>query len=159
MQKKDNFAEFKTILIFKFMLKKLLHIENAPLQTDLALLVIRIAFGALMMRYGWQKFENFAEWSPGFLNFLGLGGGVSLGLAIFAELFCAFLVIIGLFTRFVTIPLIITMLVAFFQAHTNDSFDVKEHPLVFLFPYIALLMAGAGKFSLDGIMFGMRRKY
>ncbi len=141
------------------MFKKLLHIENASLQTDVGLLVLRIAFGALMMRYGWQKLVNFSEYANGFLDFMGMGGHISLGLATFAELFCAFLIVIGLATRLAAMPLIVTMLVAFFQAHANEPFDVKEHPLVFLFPYITLLMAGAGKFSLDGILFGMRRKY
>ncbi|TAH17764.1 MAG: DoxX family protein [Cytophagales bacterium] len=141
------------------MFKKLLHIEHASPQTDVGLLVLRIAFGGLMMRYGWQKLANFSEYASGFLNFLWLGSEVSLGLATFAELFCAFLIVIGLFTRWATMPLIITMLVAFFQAHADDTFDVKEHPLVFLFPYIALLMAGAGRFSIDGVLFGMRRKY
>lgn len=112
-----------------------------------------------MMRHGWQKLINFNEYASGFLNFLWLGGEVSLGLATFAELVCAFLIVIGLFTRWAAMPLIITMLVAFFQAHANDSFDVKEHSLLFLFPYIALLIAGAGKFSADGALFGMRRKY
>jgi len=141
------------------MFKKLLYIENAPLQTDVGLLVVRIAFGGLMMRYGWQKLVNFSEYASGFLDFLWLGSEVSLGLAIFAELLCAFLIVIGLFTRWATIPLIITMLVAFFQVHANDTFDVKEHSLLFLFPYIALLMTGGGKFSIDGSLFGMRRKY
>lgn len=141
------------------MFKKLLHIENASQQTDLGLLVLRIAFGALMMRHGWQKLVNFSEYAGGFLDFMGMGGQVSLGMATFAELFCAFLIVIGLATRFAAIPLIITMLVAFFQAHANDAFDVKEHSLLFLFSYITLLIAGAGKFSLDGALFGMRRKY
>lgn len=141
------------------MFKKLLHIENASTQTDIGLLILRLSSGLLMMRYGWQKLVNFAEYSTGFLDFLGLGGEVSLGLAIFAELFCAFLIVLGLFTRWASMPLIITMLVAFFAAHANDTFDVKEHPLVFLFPYMTLLFAGAGRFSLDGIFFGLRRRY
>lgn len=141
------------------MFKKLLHIENASTQTDIGLLVLRLSSGLLMMRYGWQKLVNFAEYSKGFLDFMGLGTEVSLGLATFAELICAFLVVVGLFTRWATIPLMITMLVAFFQAHANDPFDVKEHPLVFLFPYLTLFFAGAGRFSLDGIFFGLRRRY
>jgi putative oxidoreductase len=140
------------------MIKKLLYIEPASYQTDIGLLILRIAFSLLMMRYGLQKIENYTEWSGGFLNFLGLGGSISLGLVIFAEFFCSILVLLGTFTRFALIPLIITMLVAFFQAHANDTFDVKEHPLVFLFPYITLLFAGAGRYSLDFMMFGKRRK-
>ncbi len=157
IEKLINYALLK-INNFNFMIKKLLYIEPATYQTDIGLLILRIAFSLLMMRYGLQKIENYTEWSGGFLSFLGLGGAISLGLVIFAEFFCSILVLLGTFTRFALIPLIITMLVAFFQAHANDTFDVKEHPLVFLFPYITLLFAGAGRYSLDFMMFGKRRK-
>ena len=118
-----------------------------------ASLVLRIVFGLLMMRYGLMKIENYSEWAPGFMNFLGLSGPISLGLVIFAELFCAAFVVLGFATRLSLIPLIVTMLVAFFIAHAADPFDKKEHALVFLFPYISLLILGPGKFSLDAVLF------
>lgn len=90
------------------------------------------------------------------MNFLGFGREISLVLAVFAEFFCSILVILGFATRFALFPLIITMLVAIFIAHGDDPFHVKEHALLFLFPYLSLLILGAGKYSLDYLIFGKK---
>jgi putative oxidoreductase len=111
-------------------------LSTQPISTDLAALVLRVGFGLLMARYGLMKFQDFGNMSAHFMDWLGLGPQITLGLVVFAELGCAVLVVVGLFTRLALIPLIITMLVAFFVAHANDPFDVREHPLVFLIPYI-----------------------
>ncbi len=116
---------------------------------DVASLLLRVTFGLLIMRYGYQKLSNFEEFSGFFIDFIGLGPRISLGLAVFAELGCGFLVVIGLLTRPALLPLIMTMLVAIFIAHANDPFQEKEHALLFVVPFISLLILGAGKYSVD----------
>lgn len=116
---------------------------------DIASLMLRTTFGLLIMRYGYQKLVNFEEFSGFFIDFIGLGPRISLGLTIFAELGCGFLIVIGLLTRPALVPLIITMLVAIFIAHATDPFDKKEHAILFLVPFISLLILGAGKYSID----------
>ena len=126
------------------------HLFSAePLSNDLAILMLRVGFGLLMARYGLMKFQDFGNMSANFMDWLGLGPKVTLGLVVFAELGCAVLVVFGLFTRLAVVPLIVTMLVAFFVAHAKDPFDVKEHSLVFLIAYIAIFLLGAGRYSLD----------
>lgn len=139
------------------MLHKLLTPDVASDKINYASLILRVPFGLMMMRYGLMKIENYSEWSTGFMDFLGLGGPVSLGLVIFAEFFCALLVVIGLGTRLALLPLMFTMLMAFFIAHADDPFDQKEHSLLFLFPYIAIMIIGAGRFSLDALVFKKTR--
>jgi putative oxidoreductase len=70
---------------------------------------------------------------------------------IFAEFFCALFVVIGLFTRVVTIPLIITMGVVVFQVNTLDFFGKAELGALYLAGYLVLLLCGPGKVSVDGI--------
>jgi putative oxidoreductase len=123
--------------------------STQPQSNDLAVLVLRVSFGLLMARYGLMKLQDFGNMSANFMDWLGLGPKITLTLVVFAELGCAVLVVVGLLTRLALIPLIITMLVAFFVAHANDTFDSKEHPLVFLIAYIAIFLMGAGRYSLD----------
>lgn len=84
-----------------------------------------------------------------FADPFGLGPEVSLVMAIFAEVVCAGLVMIGFKTRWATIPLMITMLVAAFYAHWDDPFAKKEMPLLYFAVYLGILIAGGGKFSLS----------
>jgi len=84
-----------------------------------------------------------------FADPFGLGPVASLGMAVFAEVVCAVLLILGLFTRWATIPLIITMVVAAFYVHIADPFSRMEKAILYLVPYICLLVAGGGFYSLD----------
>ena len=91
------------------------------------------------------------EMKSQFMNFLGLGQTVSLCLVVFAEFFCSVFLILGLFTRLSAIPLIITMGVALFQANNGEIFGKGEIAALFLCGYIAILILGPGKVSVDGL--------
>ncbi len=82
------------------------------------------------------------------MNFLGMGSSLSLGLATFAEFFCSLLLIAGLFTRLATIPLLVTIFVIL---HLHHWQFYGEHELVpaFLAAFLAILLFGPGKYSLD----------
>ena len=84
---------------------------------------------------------------------MGMGSEVSLILTIGAELGCAVLLILGLFTRFAAIPLVVTMLVAALLAHGGDPLAEKEMSLLYLAGYLSIMLLGAGKFSLDDLIF------
>ena len=127
------------------LIKKLLTPKVESSEVNFATLLLRVTFGALMMRYGIIKIANFSEYSIGFLDIFGVGSTASLVMAIFAEFFCSLLMVLGLGTLLVLVPLIFTMLVAFFIAHGNDPFQTREHPLVFLFPFLALMLMRPGK--------------
>ena len=118
---------------------------------DLSLLLLRITFGGLMfLNHGLGKFNRLTGGEEiKFMDFMGLGPEISLGLVVLAEAVCAILIVLGLFTRLATIPLIITMLVAIFMVHWNDPFGDKEMALLYLIPFITLFFSGAGKYSID----------
>ena len=121
-------------------------------KTSLLLLVVRIIFGVLLMNHGIQKWSNFQELSTAFPDPLGLGSPISLGLAIFGELVCSMAFIIGFLYRLAMIPMIFTMIVAFFIVHANDAFAVKELAFIYLIVFIIMYIAGPGKFSIDHII-------
>lgn len=121
-------------------------------KTSLLLLVVRIIFGVLLMNHGIQKWSNFQELSAVFPDPLRLGSPISLGLAIFGELVCSMAFIIGFLYRLAMIPMIFTMIVAFFIVHANDAFAVKELAFIYLIVFIIMYIAGPGKFSIDHII-------
>ena len=117
--------------------------------TSALLLIVRIVFGVLLMSHGIQKWSNFSEMSAVFPDPLGVGGSISLSLAIFGELFCSMAFIVGFLYRLAMIPMTFTMLVAFFVIHANDPFSVKELAFVYLIVFVLMYIAGPGKFSID----------
>ena len=116
------------------------------------LLILRLGMGGLMMKHGYDKLVHFAEKKQGFINFLGIGQGVSLSLTLFAEFLCAFLVLIGLFTRLASIPVIIVMCVALFKINDADFLNKGEMATLYLAGYLAILFVGPGRISVDGMM-------
>ncbi len=123
---------------------------------NFATLILRLSFGGLMLTHGFKKLANYNTLSEKFMDFMGLGSEFSLILTIGSELGCAILLILGLFTRFAAIPLIITMLVATFLAHGNSPLAEKEMALLYLAGYFAILLLGSGRFSLDFLIFNQK---
>ncbi|MEZ6187101.1 MAG: DoxX family protein [Planctomycetota bacterium] len=72
-----------------------------------------------------------------------------MALAVFAEFFCAALVVLGLGTRLALIPLITTMLVAMLLVHGADPWPKKEPAFVYLVMFGTLFLCGPGRWSLD----------
>ncbi len=135
------------------MIKKFLSVKFTESKTNIAVLVLRIFVGVLMAHHGYGKLTHFGEYSEKFMDFLYLGPKVSLALVIAAEFFCSVFLIVGLFTQLSLIPLIITMVVAVFKAHSGEVFGDGEHGLLYLVIYVALFITGPGKYSADHYLF------
>ena len=120
---------------------------------NLSLLLLRLGAGGLMVPHGWGKLNRLMDGLNAgevrFYDWMGIGTEASLGLAVFGELVAPSFLVVGLFTRWMSIPAAITMAVAAFGAHAGDPISDKEHALLFLVPYVVLALMGAGKFSLD----------
>lgn len=133
-------------------MKDLIKVQS--LNTDLATLLLRLIFGGMFVYYGYMKAANYEAIAPMFQDIIGIGAKLSFNLVIFAELVCGFLVLIGLLTRFAIIPVFITMIVAYFIAHANDSFDVKAIAFVYMLLCLVIFILGSGKYSADAVLFG-----
>ena len=117
---------------------------------DLGLLLVRLLTGGMMLTHGIPKIGRFFGEGPvQFADPFGLGPEISLGLAIFAEVGCAILVMIGFKTRWATIHLMITMLVAAFYMHGSDPFSKKELSLLLFTLFLSILISGGGRYSVD----------
>ena len=136
-------------------MKKLINVSNSATTTDIGLLVARLGIAALMLTHGIPKMIMLFSGAPvQFPPVMGLSAELSLGLAVFAEVFCSVLILVGFATRVATIPLIITMLVAVLLIHGADPLAKQEPALQYLLVYVVLLFAGSGKFSIDYLLQG-----
>ena len=121
--------------------------------TNVGLLVGRVAIGLLMLvGHGYPKLLEFSAKAATFPDPLGIGSGLSLGLAVFAEFFCAILIIIGAATRLAAIPLVVTMLVAGLIFHSADPWSTQEKAIVYAVPFLMLVFTGPGKLSVDALV-------
>tara|TARA_R110002126_G_scaffold163110_2_gene311022 strand:- start:1873 stop:2508 length:636 start_codon:yes stop_codon:yes gene_type:complete len=89
--------------------------------SGLAPLLLRLILAPVLIQAGWNKFSHFDNTVAWFGNSdWGLGlplPALLASLAIAAELIGGVLLLLGLLTRLVTIPLLVTMLVAIFAVH------------------------------------------
>lgn len=129
---------------------------GGPVGFDLAMLILRVGFGGMMaLGHGLPKLLNYsAILDKGFADPLGIGLENSLRGAIASELVFGLFLVVGVFTRLSLLPLIFTMIMAAFVVHANDPLfmppPAKEPALLYLVPFLALFIAGPGRFSVDG---------
>lgn len=144
--------------------------RQQDLTSSIGLLILRLGIGGYMASHGWGKLQMvLAGDFDKFGDPIGLGSGLSLVLVTTAEFLCAALVMIGLATRLAAAPVVVAMGVAAFVAHGSDPWSMeeafklfmagqtqmplsKEPALLYLIPFLALIFTGAGKFSIDGLI-------
>lgn len=118
------------------------------LDSNIGLLLLRVVSGGLMLTHGYPKLTQLmAGGDIQFFNFLGLGATFSLALVVGAEFLCSILIVVGVRTRLVVVPLICTMAVAAFIVHAGDPLAKKEMALLYLAMYTTLFFTGGGKFA------------
>ena len=131
------------------------------LSTDVGLLFARVAIGlAMLLGHGLPKIQNFAVVSEKFPALFGMSSSVNLSLAIFAELFCSLLLILGVGTRFALFQLMATMSVAIYAqiilwkqtVFAKPGEASAEMAMLYLIIYISLFILGPGRLSLDHII-------
>ena len=120
------------------------------MNTDIGLLMLRVTLGPMMaIGHGWGKFVKVVTGDFTFADPIGIGQAPSLVLAAGAEFVCAILLTLGIKTRWMAVPLVITMLVAAFVHHLDDPWGKKEFALLYAISFAALAVTGGGKYSFD----------
>ncbi|MCE3228060.1 MAG: DoxX family protein [Bacteroidetes bacterium] len=120
---------------------------------DVILLLLR-----LILAYGfwepaknkWADINAIAEW------FAGMGmplPKLNAYLAATTEMAGVFLLTLGLATRIISLPLIITMIVAIKTVHWENGFPSSDNgyeiPLYYILMLLVLMTFGAGRISVD----------
>jgi len=120
------------------------------MRMDLILLLLRVTYGSLLLfGHGLPKLLAFSEKAALFQDPLGISPQLSMALAIFAEVFCSAGVILGVLTRWAAIPPAIMLSVALFFVHTPGPWAAKELALLYVVPFLCLIIMGGGRLTLD----------
>lgn len=131
-------------------LKRIIDIKPSENAFHRVLLFLRVVAGfALIKGHGWDKLVHYDAHLQSIPDPLGFGAEISLIAAIFADLICALLVTLGLFTRLAVLPILITVLIGFFIVHGNDPWATRELPFLYAILFAPFLILGAGKYSMD----------
>jgi putative oxidoreductase len=128
---------------------------------DLPLLAMRLilAYGFYQpAMHKWQDINAIAQW----FATMGIPAPhLQAYLAATTEIAGVILLTLGLGTRFITIPLMITMLVAIKTVHWSNGFNASDNgfeiPLYYMIMLFALFVYGSGKISIDFLMSRFRK--
>ncbi|SMO47183.1 DoxX family protein [Fodinibius sediminis] len=125
--------------------------EFVDVKTSAMIFRVLVAF-FMIYGHGFGKVMNVLGGNFQFLDPLGIGPAASLVLAAFAEGVCAFLVLIGFWTRLASLILVINMAVAIFFHHipSGDAFGGFETAALYLVSFIVIFLLGPGKAAVDG---------
>lgn len=126
--------------------------QDFPVLRDFGILLFRAFAGLSMLTHGYPKLMKIINGDISFPDPIGMGTALSLYCITFAEFFCAILLVVGLFSRLSTLPLIFGMFVAGIIFHGPDPYATKELALVYMAAYSILLVTGPGRFSLDHLI-------
>jgi putative oxidoreductase len=128
---------------------------------DIPLLLMRLVlaygfYGTGIMK--WKNLDNVAEW----FGSLGIPFPVvNTYLAASSEIAGVILLILGLGTRIIAVPLMFTMLIAIITVHIGNGFEAGnngfEIPLYYFLMLLGLMVNGSGKISLDFLISRMRK--
>lgn len=109
-------------------------------------ILLRVGFGTFMFARGWEKLIHLIDHLGGqrltFADPLGIGLLPSLVLAIFAELVCSALVILGIQTRYAAWPIVFSLFLAAFVVHKGETFAERELTLVYMLAFAVIGLVG-----------------
>jgi putative oxidoreductase len=140
-----------------------INLSSSSKRIDAALATLRLIAGSIFIAHGAQKLFVF-----GFAGVTGAFGQIGVpfpGLMgpfiALLEFFGGIALVIGLLTRLASLGLVFNMLGAIVLVHLKAGFFNPagfEFPLAVLGMNLALVLAGAGAFSLDALIAGRRAR-
>ncbi|HEV3251443.1 MAG TPA: DoxX family protein [Puia sp.] len=133
-------------------MKKLLSTGYSDTMFTLAMILLRSGLGVMiLLNHGIPKLANYGDLQNNFFDPFHIGHRWSLILCVFAEVFAAMLLVLGLFSRIGALILAIDMSVAVFMYHQGQPLKNSEEAVIFLVGFVCIILVGPGKWSVDGM--------
>ncbi len=122
--------------------------------SDVALLVLRVATGAIFAMHGWQKLQGGVPGVTGFLGGLGFPAPELFAVLLIAvELGGGILLMLGLYTHWIAKIFVFVSVIAFLAVHAKNGFFISaggyEYIMLLFAASFSLMITGPGKWSLD----------
>lgn len=140
----------KTFEMYQKIAEKLDRLQDIPLL--LFRLILAYGFyGPATMK--WGNIQGIAEW----FGSMGIPlPTLNAYMAASTEMAAVILLPLGIATRIISIPLMVTMVVAIVTVHLGNGFEAGDNgfeiPLYYLLMLFALLINGGGRVSLDNFI-------
>ena len=125
---------------------------------DFGLLFLRIS-GALFLLgvHGLPKLLNFSAELQRIEDPFHLGAHLTLILAIFAEVLCPLLIVVGVLVRLACLPILFVLLVALLVVHPQWSVAEGQFGWLLLILFTSIFIAGPGRLALNVHLAGALR--
>lgn len=121
--------------------------------SDVPLLIFRLVLGYNFYDPAIRKYNNFGEIVDWFGNDIGMPMPTVMAfLATASEILAFILLPLGLGTRFIVVPLMVTMVVAITTVHWEGGYSEFEVPFLYLIMLFTLFVYGAGRLSADHLI-------
>ena len=128
--------------------------------SSVGLLILRVVLGLTMAAHGYNKFfgPGGISGTAGWFDSIGMRpGALHARLAAITEIGAGLLLVLGLFTPLASAAFVALMLVAAWTVHRGSGFFITsqgwEYNLVLAGAAVALGATGAGRISLDWLVF------
>ena len=134
--------------------------SSAPVWQNTGLALVRITLGLFLVYHGWELFDTakmneYMGWDM-FKRSSTLSVMVYLGKA--AELVSGIMFIAGLLIRLASLMLICTMVyITFFVGHGKIWYE-DQYPFLFVLLGFVFFFTGAGKLSMDHLLFNKNHR-
>ncbi|WP_439184678.1 HvfX family Cu-binding RiPP maturation protein [Carboxylicivirga taeanensis] len=136
-------------------MKKLINFVNTAASStgDWALLVMRLTLAFGFFEPAVKKFDNIRGTAEWFATLNIPLPTVSVLLVATFEFIGFFFLMLGLLTRYISIPLMFIMLIAILTVHMGNGFSASENgfqvPFYFLIMLFVIFSKGPGRYSID----------
>ncbi|WP_068826182.1 DoxX family membrane protein [Pseudomonas sp. BMS12] len=119
--------------------------DTLPAPQAWALLLMRIGAALiLLLVHGLPKLLHWQDELLRIEDPLGLGAQLTLSLAVFAEVLCPLLLMLGLFARLACLPVLVVLLVSLVLVHPEWSLEQGQFAWLLLALYAGLAISGPG---------------
>jgi putative oxidoreductase len=136
------------------MIKQLLFSDVGTALNNWAILVFRILLGFELFRvHGLKKFKVQNGEREHVPNPLHLPDKLNGLVATFSDTVVPFLLMLGVGTRLILLPVIGVTAIGYFVVHRKDSVEVRDVPYMYTLCFLFLLAVGAGTYSIDYYIF------
>ena len=133
---------------------------SSPRQLSLGLAALRLAVATIFIRHGAQKLFvfGFAGVTGAFTQMGVPFPGVTGPFIALLEFFGGIALLIGLLTRLIALGFVFDMLGAILLVQLKRGFSGYELEFLLLGSSLALVLTGAGRFSVDALLAGRHAK-
>lgn len=117
--------------------------------TDVALCWLRVTGCLLLLSvHGVPKLLHFHHELGVIEDPFGMGGLLTLSLAVFAEVLCPVFILLGVLTRLATLPIVFLLAVSVIWVHPEWSLFEAQFAWLLLIVFSTIFIAGPGRLAL-----------